>query len=368
MQVGVIDLPPPGSPIQVPSTAPPPILPIPVPSTTTTEATTTTTTVPETTTTSTATPGPLCVDFVCEDGYLLRENPEARPGNDRETCCYREGVCAGAPIGSPCSLGDIDSSLVPNPSFEEFTSCPTSISQLDRAVTWVQATDATSDYWVGAPRCSDGWRSGLGGIGGIPQQATDGDAIVGSIKGSSYFEYIGACLTSPLLAGVEYTFNLDVAAATNSGSYGGDTNGVTELLCIPDCGDFRISGSDWKGDDFEILATATPAGGLLGGGEWKSITFQVTPSQDCPAIMFGPGLAQSIQIGQSGTYVLYDFLNLQAGAAGVCDDKGECVPVTEMPVLGGAVGPDLAGLDVAAFYSEDAMAPYSDGAAGPAGT
>ena len=41
--------------------------------------------------------------------------------------------------------------------------------------------------------------------------------------------------------------------------------------------------------------------------------------------MFGPGLSQTVQDGQIGSYVLYDFLNLQEGAAGVCNDMGECV-------------------------------------------
>jgi hypothetical protein len=132
------------------------------------------------------------------------------------------------------------------------------------------------------------------------------------------------------VAGVDYTFNLDLAAIPPaSDGFGGDTNGDTELLCIPDCNLFQISGSDWKGDNYEILATASPAGGLVGGGEWKSITFEATPTQDCPAIMFGPAQSQSVQAGQLGTYVLYDFLNLQEGVAGVCNAEGECVPVTE---------------------------------------
>lgn len=133
-------------------------------------------------------------------------------------------------------------------------------------------------------------------------------------------------MISPLLAGVQYTFTLDIAAATDVASFGGDTNGATELLCIPSCDLFQISGVDYKGDDYEILATAEPAGGIVGGGEWKPITFVVKPSSDCPAIMFGPGINQTIQSGEDGTYVIYDFLNLQEGSAGVCDTKGECVP------------------------------------------
>ena len=167
----------------------------------------------------------------------------------------------------------------------------------------------------------------MGGIGKIPQNATDGFALVGSIKQPSfdYYEYIGACLVSPIRAGVEYTFTLDIAAALNNSQFGGDTNGNTELLCIPSCDLFQIPGANYKGDEYEILASAAPNGGIVGGGDWKSITFVVKSSSDCPAVMFGPGKDQTVQSGQSGSYVLYDFLNLQEGAAGVCDAKGECV-------------------------------------------
>ncbi|KAL7556686.1 hypothetical protein ACA910_009653 [Epithemia clementina (nom. ined.)] len=158
--------------------------------------------------------------------------------------------------------------LFPNPLFEEFTSCPTGVTQLDRAVTWIQATDATSDYWVGSPTCDDAsWRNGLGRIGAIPQKATDGDAFVGSVKLALelWYEYIGACLLSPLEIGKEYTFTQDIAAASDSNLYGGDKNGLTELLCIPDCNKFRIVGNGYMGDTFEILAMAEPVGGLVGG-------------------------------------------------------------------------------------------------------
>src|SRR5680860_184376 len=38
-------------------------------------------------------------------------------------------------------------SLIPNPSFEDHSCCPSSYSQLNCADTWIQATDATSDYF-----------------------------------------------------------------------------------------------------------------------------------------------------------------------------------------------------------------------------
>lgn len=272
-----------------------------------------------------------CDSFTCPEGYLQRANPESRPGEDRATCCYKEGVCAGQAVGSACSLGDIGASFIPNPSFEEHSGCPTSFTQLSFANTWLQATGATSDYWIGAPTCTDSWKVGIGGIGGMPQKASDGDAFVGSIKsGAPYFEYVGACLKSPLLSGVNYTLTMDMNAATTSGSYGGDTNGDTELLCVSTCSALPASGTGWMGGTFPVLAAASPGGGLQGGGAWKALTFSFTPSVDCPAIMFGPAQTQSVQPGETGNYVMYDALNLQDGSAGECDARGECVESSDV--------------------------------------
>lgn len=208
------------------------------------------------------------------------------------------------------------------------------LSQLDRAVSWVQATAATSDFLVGSPTCTDTFfRQGVPSqsIGPIPQQAVDGDAFVATITNTQdYFEYVGACLTSPLLVGVEYTFNLNMAAAASvaSGSgYGGNTNGDTDLLCIPDCA-FPIAGGGIQSGTYQVLDNASPDNGLSGEGAWKSITFQFTPTANCPAIMFGPSDAQTREQGQAGSYVLYDALNLQQGSAGVCNADGLCVDAT----------------------------------------
>jgi len=271
--------------------------------------------------------GPICIDFECGEGYSLRENASMRLGNDRATCCFRDGVCAGAPEGNPCSLGDIDSSIIPNPSFEERSRCPQGFGDLAAADSWVQATRGTSDYLVGAPDCSDGY-SFVSSFLNVPQGASDGAAFVGVIAAPPYYEYVGACLIRPLSAGVDYTFTLDISSAEKvTGQFGGDTDGVTELFCVPSCDDFQIGTDVYMGDIYDILGSVMPTGGLVGGSDWKSITFEVNSAQDCPAIMFGPGRDQTIESGQSGTYVLYDYLNLQQGAAGVCNAVGECVPV-----------------------------------------
>jgi len=161
----------------------------------------------------------------------------------------------------------------------------------------------------------------------MPQKAADGDAFVGSAKWKdTYFEYVGACLKSPLLPGVNYTLTLDMNAATTSSYAGGDTNGDTELLCISSCSSLPAAGTGWMGSTFPVLAAASPGGGLQGGGDWQALTFSFTPSVNCPAIMFGPAKTQTTQDGEYGSYVMYDSLNLQSGSAGVCDAHGECLP------------------------------------------
>ena len=41
----------------------------------------------------------------------------------------------------------IPSSLIPNPSFEEYVCCPTGLAQLNCSKNWIQASVATSDYY-----------------------------------------------------------------------------------------------------------------------------------------------------------------------------------------------------------------------------
>jgi len=285
---------------------------------------TTTTTSTTTTTTEDPCPGGYCSAFSCPKGYGLKKDADTICGTGRATCCQKKGICEGQPVGGVCGLGDLKSSLIPNPSFEEHTGCPTSISQLNFAKSWHQATAATSDYWIGPPSCSK-----PRGTEQFPQ-ANDGDAVVGAIRvnGASYVEYVGSCLQSPIVKGNNYTFNFAIAATrlTGYGTFGGNSNGHSDLLCIPACGQFPIGGHDYKGDNYPILAKASPGGGLVEGGGWKALTFTFTASNDCPAIMFGPSQDASDSTTNAGTYLIFDALNLQPGEPGVCDADGNCVP------------------------------------------
>ena len=71
----------------------------------------------------------------------------------------RSPACAGATTGDSCAIGSLQDSVIPNPSFEERSGCPSGFGQggqndgLGFANDWVQATTATSDYFNGG-RCT----------------------------------------------------------------------------------------------------------------------------------------------------------------------------------------------------------------------
>jgi hypothetical protein len=90
--------------------------------------------------------------------------------------------------------------LVPNPSFETYTACPTGSSQLNKATPWV-GTNGSSDYFnscagppINVPNAAYGY-----------QQARTGNAFSGIyfINGYSvnYREYSQVKLTTPLTVG-----------------------------------------------------------------------------------------------------------------------------------------------------------------------
>ncbi len=115
---------------------------------------------------------------------------------------------------SDCNCGPTTSipSIIPNPSFESYTSCPNSISQLNNSSQWQQASSPTTDYFN-----SCGY---LNNAGMTP--FPDGNAAVGAFFADGWQEYLGACLTTPMLAGTNYqlTFNIASKPATHDVSLG----------------------------------------------------------------------------------------------------------------------------------------------------
>ena len=53
--------------------------------------------------------------------------------------------------------------------------------------------------------------------------------------------------------GVQYVLELYIAAAGDEFVAGGDTNGDTDLLCLPSCATLPVGGFDSKSDDFQVV-------------------------------------------------------------------------------------------------------------------
>ncbi len=120
-----------------------------------------------------------------------------------------------AQLGWVCSAAHAQN-LVPNPSFENFTTCPNTQDQLNFASPWMKPTGGSPDYYNAC--------AGSGPFVGVPvnglgnQTPHSGNAYAGFIlrPSNNYREYIEVPLTSPLVAGVAYDVSFYVSLSDAS--------------------------------------------------------------------------------------------------------------------------------------------------------
>lgn len=195
-------------------------------------------------------------------------------------------------------------SLIPNPSFEEMDCCPVTRSQLNCAETWIQASEATTDYlhtcgWMGWDHLPP------------PLPFPDGIACVGfrngrfnNIMQPGWKEYTGACLTSPLRAGTTYRFEFYIGFtnAQNSPPFSVTFFGSTDCKNLP----FGLGNANYgcptNGVGWRNLGS-TP---VSGANQWKKVSLTVTPTEDIYAIAIGP---DCVDVSASGD-IYYFFDNL----------------------------------------------------------
>ncbi len=167
-------------------------------------------------------------------------------------------------------------SLIPNPSFEDTICCPTGSSQMNCASDWVQASDATSDYFN---------LCGYSQIVNPPNYPIpdDGSGYTGIINDSAYAEYVGACLNSPMIAGTSYTLNFYTALST------GDFVFDFSLFGTPTCGDLPWSGTSCPvgSGQWQELASQNISFNTI--GEWQMVSLTFTPTIDIAAVALGGG-------------------------------------------------------------------------------
>lgn len=206
-------------------------------------------------------------------------------------------------------------SIIPNPSFETHASCPSNFSELNLATPWIQATEATTDYFNTCGFIMPGVKDlGL-------QNFPDGDGIAGALFLTDWNEYLGAPLSSPMTAGTNYqlTFNIAALKIYNNGTLSTNSN-VDSLepvnVTLYGCANSKnlplnIVSSPNLADPTWIEighATYTPI------SSWGEITISFTPSVTINAIMLGapPVLPKSYpsMSGVDYPYFLYDNLLL----------------------------------------------------------
>ena len=180
-------------------------------------------------------------------------------------------------------------SLIPNPSFEDHSCCPAGRAEMNCADTWIQASEATTDYinycgWLGWSELP------------VPQPFPDGEGCIGFRNGRSsglgsagdpdWKEYAGACLTTPLRENVAYKFQFHVGFTNSVNSPGLNIAlfGTTNCDYLP----FGI------GNDSHGCPSNSPEWIELGKvrvsgvNEWKIAEIDVFPTQDIAAIAIGP--------------------------------------------------------------------------------
>ena len=206
-------------------------------------------------------------------------------------------------------------SLIPNPSFEDMNCCPQNRSQLDCAVDWIQASEATTDYlhtcgWMGWDNLPPplpfpdgegcvGWRNGRPGGGNSSGPVPN------------WKEYAGACLTGPLQAGKSYRFEFYVGFTTQPNS----PNTTIVFFGSTDCYNMPFGvgnpnfGCPTNGQGWMELGSVP----ISGTFEWQLKEISVTPAVDIHAIAIGPNCTSIVSTLQP--YYFFDNLVLASEEA-----------------------------------------------------
>ena len=232
----------------------------------------------------------ICDNAIDDDGDGLIDL------NDRDCDC---------PIVEPISL-------IPNPSFEDRTCCPSGRAQMNCADDWIQASAPTTDY---IHMC--GWK-GWENLP-VPLPIPEGQGCVGFRNGrfggngtnANWKEYAGACLLSPLKANVSYKFQFYIGFthSRNSPPTNVTFYGSTSCNNLPfGNGDDRF-GCPTNGPGWEKLGEVY----VRGANQWILTEINVTPDKDIHAMAIGPDCI--LVNGTTDIYYFFDNLVLAEEAA-----------------------------------------------------
>ncbi|MEZ4922088.1 MAG: PKD domain-containing protein [Crocinitomicaceae bacterium] len=202
-------------------------------------------------------------------------------------------ACSGFGTGSTTVT-----SLIPNPSFEDMVCCPSSFSQLNCANNWIQASNATSDYFN---------LCGYTGIFNSPNTPLPGggSGYGGFYSNQGWEENIGACLNSPMIAGTSYTVQLNTAWST------GSTSLQLTLYGTPNCGDLPWGTSNCAVGSGSWMVLGSVTVNYPSNQSWQQVSITFTPPVNINAVSFGGPCG-----GMAGTnYYFIDEMTLASSSA-----------------------------------------------------
>ncbi len=183
-----------------------------------------------------------------------------------------------------CEMVSLES-IIPNPSFENQSCCPTDHSQMRCAENWIQPSFGTSDYMH---YCGYEYES----IQDTPLGVyPDGEGAIGFLAGrdpdgAAHLEYIGTCLNQPMLRGETYVLKLHVGFLTDAFSppirlavYG--TSSCDNLPFTEIAADCPLAYPDW----IQVGITDIDSDGQ--SNVWREFSITIRPARDINAIVIG---------------------------------------------------------------------------------
>ena len=223
------------------------------------------------------------------------------------------------------NASSLPASLITNPSFEQMTSCPNQTGQIELATGWKQATGGTPDYF----NCNYKWSA----ADSVGIQAAQGTGYAGALYTPGWKEYLGTCLSTPLVAGTAYQLVLDIAmfSIDADGKYCGKDVSTYEPVEVTLYGSKHCSAlpqpSNWgcpTGGDTQTSSHGDSSWFVLGSAlydptsDWGKLTLNFTPTIGAGAIMIGAPctLPPSFQEDMGcSPYMVYDNLVLNTYAS-----------------------------------------------------
>lgn len=201
-----------------------------------------------------------------------------------------------------CVCTESGISLIPNASFEAYDYLPTGYSQMDAATGWIQATSATSDYFN---HPSYNWTPAIT-LGLVPPP--DGAGYVGCHIMTGYIEYVGACLSAPMVAGTPYQISFQTAAFSTNGNGDGCNNNVLGNTTIDlviygnaSCAQMPVATTDCPtsaNSSWMELGRVT----YVPATSWSTVTIAFTPPVNIDVIMLGGPCSSDIPAGYDAAF------------------------------------------------------------------